>query len=57
MQRNKEMRVIWHKNILADRHALLLGPNAEGAKGFINFWAREQRKMSVGVECDKVERS
>jgi hypothetical protein len=57
MQRNKQMRVIWHKNILADRHAVLLGPNAEGAKSFMNFPAGEQMEASVGVECDKVERS
>jgi hypothetical protein len=50
MQRNKEMRVIWHKNILADRHAVLLGPNAKRIEGLMNFPAGEQMEASVGVE-------
>ena len=54
---HKEMRMIRHENILPDRHAVFLGPNAEGAKHLMNFWARKQKKTSVGVECDKVERS
>jgi hypothetical protein len=57
MQRNKEMRVIWHKNILADRYAVLLGPNAERIEGLVNIPAGEQLETLVGVECDKIERS
>jgi hypothetical protein len=57
MQRDKEMRMIRHENILADRYAVLLGPNAERIEGLVNIPAGEQLETLVGVECDKIERS
>jgi hypothetical protein len=49
--------MVRHENILADRYAVLLGPNAERIKGLMNILAGEQMETSVGVECDKIEGS
>jgi hypothetical protein len=49
--------MVRHQKLISDGHAVLLGPAAEGAKHLMNFWAREEKKTLVGVECDKVERS